>query len=165
MQPPIRFSFALLLLFLTGCGSSRQTLAVHSLPNYDAKSVHHVLFLDFIISRPEPGKSEQLSLTNSIVGNGEMKSLGTPAHSPIQIHTVRYYTDNRPPEKDSLDHPLFRSIESSGADGSLSRTLTTDQSGHFSVRFPYVQALKMIRVYSTTPDSGRQELYTLRLKP
>lgn len=128
-------------------------------------SVHHVLFLDFAISRSERGGPEQLNLTNAIVGNGEMKSLGVPAHSPIQIRVVRYYTDNRPPEKDSLDHPLFRSIESSGVDGALSRTSTNEQSGHFSVRFPYVSALKLIRFYSTTPDNGTQALYTLRLKP
>lgn len=165
MLPFLRFSLALFSLFLEGCHSSRQTLSVHALPNYEPNAVHQIVFLDFTISRSALGKPEQLTLVNSIAGVGELKNVATPVHTPYQIKLVRYYTDDRLPEQDSLEHPLIRSLEIADTDGTLTRKPTSDLSGQFSVRFPYSAGLRRIELYSVTPDRGTLKIHTLHIKP
>jgi hypothetical protein len=137
---------------------------MHTLPNYDPRATHRILYLDFDVTRAGPGKPEQAVLTNVILGNGQLKNISRGAHNPYQINVVRYFSDKRLPQRDSLAHPLFKSLEVADRDGTLSRRLTSDLTGHVSLRFAYPEALTKIELYSSTPDGGTTKLYTLRLK-
>lgn len=165
MLRPILSCFSLMTIVLISCQSSYQRLAVHALPNYDINASHRILFLDFSISRSGSGKRERLTLTNSIIGNGEMKNIGRALHSPYQLKFVRQYTDQHPPVADSIEHPLLRSLEIADRDGSQTRQLTSERNGNFSIRFPYTTALKKIDVYSVTPDNGNVKIHTIQIKP
>lgn len=165
MLRPIPSCFSMLLIVLISCQSSYQRLTVHALLNYDNNSSHRILFMDFTVNRSGPGKREYLTLTNSIVGNGEMKNIGKAVHSPYQLKFVRQYADQHPPVADSIEHPLLRSIEIADIDGSLTRKLTSELTGNFSIRFPYTTALKKIDFYSVTPDKGAIKIHTIQIKP
>lgn len=121
--------------------------------------------MDFEISRAGQAKAERVILTNALVGNGRLKNISRGVHNPYQIKLVYYFSDNRLPRRDSLEHPLFKSLEIADVDGTLSRKLTSDLTGHMSVRFAYTEALTKIELYSSTPDHGTTKIYTLRLKP
>ncbi|WP_460981724.1 hypothetical protein [Spirosoma fluminis] len=151
--------------WVVACHSAKQTLAIHTLPNYSEKAAHQVLFLDFNISRSGPAQPERIRLVNSIIGNGKLKTLSHPVHNPYQLRVIRYYTDGREPVSDSLEHPLFRSVEMAEPNGTLSRQPLSKQSGHVSIRFPYTEALGRLAIFSVTPDKGIVKIHTLRLRP
>ena len=166
MTPPTRFWLPLWLSFvLVACHPSRQTLRLHELPNYRANAPQQLLFLDFAIHRAGADQPERVALTNAIVGQGERKVWARAAHSPCQIRFERVFTDNRPAETDSVAHPLFQTLELPDTDGTLSRRPMQADSGHVSVRLPYVTALTRINLYSVTPDRGTRRMHTIRLKP
>lgn len=165
MSLPIRVILLPFISMFIGCASSQQHVIVHKLPNYDPQAIHQLLFLNFMIRRNEPGKPEQVRLTNAIIGNGEMKDIGDAVHTPYQIKLFEYTNDHQPPKEKSVEHPLFRSIEIANIDGTFDRKLTSDQEGHFSFRLPYTNTLTKIELYSITPDQGKQKIYTLPIKP
>ena len=151
-------------LMLAGCFSSKPRVTVHALSNYDPKAAHQILFLDFAISRANAGKLERVTLTNSIMGTGELKNLSAQTHTPYQIKLRSYYKTTQASTEESFEHPLFRSIEIADADGTLTRKLTSDSSGHLSVRLPYTPALTKLELYRVTPDEAMQKIYTLQVK-
>ncbi|GAB3508605.1 hypothetical protein GCM10027341_44620 [Spirosoma knui] len=157
--------FICLCVWVAACHSAKQTLAIHTLPNYTEKALHQVLFLDFDISRSGSAQPERVRLVNSIIGNGELKTLSRPVHTPYQLRVIRYYTDGREPVSDSLEHPLFRSVEMAESNGTLNRQALSEQSGHISIRFPYAKALSRLAIFSVTPDKGIVKIHTLRLRP
>jgi hypothetical protein len=161
----IRACLALSTFFsLVACHSTKETLTVHDVPNYSPKAAPQTLFLDFEINQSTTSQSERVTLVNSIIGNGGMKSLARPVHNPYQIKLVRHFADGRLTERDSLEHPLFRSIEIAEPDGTLSQKPLREHNGHFSVRVPYVKALDRIDMYSVTPDKGLVKIHTIRLR-
>ena len=159
-----RFLTLFFFPILVGCLSSKPQVTVHALPNYNQKAAHQILFLDFAISRANAGKLERVTLTNSIMGTGELKNLNAQAHTPYQIKLRSYYSTAQASTEENFEHPLFRSIEIADADGTLTRKLTSDSSGHLSVRLPYTPALTKLELYRVTPGEGMQKLYTLQVK-
>lgn len=161
----IRILPLILLPIVLNCAPSKQQAIIHQLPNYDPKAVHRIVFVDFTIRRNTSRPTEQINLTNSIIGNGELKPIGQPVHTPYQLQ-IRYYSNDKQVIKtDSLEHPLFRSLEIANTNGTFDRSLRTEQEGHFSIRFPYTDSLTKLEIYSQTPDRPVRKIYTLSLKP
>jgi hypothetical protein len=162
---PQRFLYLLGGIFLLAACMTTKPLRVHNLANYDANAPHQILFLDFTISKPDPENAEQVSLDNAILGNGTLKNLGGPVHTPYQIKLLRHFTNKQPPEEEYFEHPLFRQLEVASQDGRLERRGTTLQSAPLSFRLQYTPGIERIELFSIAPNHKERKIYTLPIKP
>lgn len=159
---------AIALLFIIylvmGCISSKSTLQVQKMPNFDRQAPDHILFLDFSIKQTTGQKTEATKLVNSVAGTGQMKDLGNEVHNPYQIKAVHYYNNGQKSVEVLFEHPLYRSVELFDADGSISRKPSSLQEGILSMRIQHSNSLEKIELYSITPDKGTQLIYALKIK-
>jgi hypothetical protein len=148
---------------IVGCKSAESVVKVSEMENYKKESADHILFLNFRISTGR-GASEKVELVNSVSGSGRMKNLVAPVHGAHQIKVVPRYSAGRMELGTFYEHPLFRSVEVSTADGKLSRSEVTDREGMLNIRVQDDTFLTGLELYSVTPARGTVKIYTLNFK-
>jgi len=156
--PTIAIALAGLLMF--GCRSGRSVLTVSELPNYDARSPDHVLFLNFRITG-KPGGNERVELVTANVGNGRMKELDRPVHFPTYIKAIPRYSTTALEREMQFEHPLYHSAEVSDPSGYMKRQEIRAEEGSLFIRMPMRAGLNGLELFSVTPENGSVKIYTL----
>ncbi|NIJ54007.1 hypothetical protein [Dyadobacter arcticus] len=159
-----------LLLMLVGvnflnCSSGESLLTINEIFGYSKDAKDHIIFLNFKITELGPGKNERVRLVKAASGAGRTKNLNAPVHSPHYIEVVPRYKTGRIEVGMAFEHPLYRSVEVPGHDGTIIKQSVIAKEGILHVRFQEDRNMDRIELYSITPDRGSVKIYTLNLKP
>ena len=156
-------AIALAGLLMFGCKSGHSVLTISELPNYDARSADHLLFLNFRITG-KPGGNEQVELVSATAANGRMKNLAYPVHFPVQIKAIPRYTTSALEHEMVFEHPLHRSVEVSDPGGHMRREEVRAKEGTLLIRMPLQSGLNGLELFSVSPERGSVKIYTLSFK-
>jgi len=153
----------LLLMVLIGCTTSKTTVHLKTLPNYENAATTHILFFNFEIS----GKidHEKVKLVNAIAGSGRMKNLSVDVHQENRIGMTCYDKSGRTIRYEEFEHPLLKTVEVSGATGKLSKKSISAQKGILSVRLQEDQRIDHIKLSTISPGQKPDKIYTLKIRP
>lgn len=156
-------AIALAGLLMFACKSGRAVLTINELPNYDNRSIDHLLFLNFRITG-RPGGNEQVELVSATVANGRMKNLPYPVHFPVQIKAIPRYATSALEYEMVFEHPLHRSVEVSDPGGHMRREEVQAKEGTLLIRMPLQSGLNGLELFSVSPERGSVKIYTLSFK-
>ncbi|SDF32948.1 hypothetical protein SAMN04487996_11035 [Dyadobacter soli] len=150
-------------LLMLECRSGRAVLAVSELPDYNKQSADHIIFLNFRITG-KPGGNERVELASANVGDGKMKDISRPVHSPYQIKAVPRYKTSAIEREMVFEHPLLRNAEVSDPGGHIRQVEATASEGSLLVRLQQHAGLNQLELFSVSPESGTVKIYTLDFK-
>lgn len=156
-------TYLLFLLLTTACSSSKETVSLHSIPNYEPASTPSMLFMTFEITKKR--KKETARLVQIMAANGKIKNLEEHIHSPVMIRSVVHYKDGRPSAISQHTHPLNRSVEIPDEDHTLSKTTLTAQKGSLTIRMPSDPAMETLELFSVSPDRPPKRILNLKFEP
>lgn len=156
-------TYLLFLLLITACSSSKETVILHSIPNYDLATTPSMLFMTFEITKNR--KKETAKLVHTTAANGKIKTLEEHIHGQVMIRSVLHYKDGRPSTISQHIHPLNRSVEIPGEDNTLSKTTLTAQKGSLTIRIPSDPAMETLELFSVAPDHSSKRILHLKFEP
>ncbi|WP_353719581.1 hypothetical protein [Dyadobacter sp. 676] len=159
------FSTAAILLAglsLFECKPARSSLAVNQVPNYNPQSPDHILFLNFRITGAVSGK-EEVQLVSASAGDGRMKDIARPVHSPYQIKAIPRFKTGAAGREMAFEHPLFRNAEVSDPEGHIRHVDVTAREGNLLIRLQQQPGLNQLELFSVSPGNGTVKIYTLDL--
>ena len=107
---------------------------------------------------------ETVELVNAVSGNGKLRNLTAPVHSPYRILVIPRYPVNDMENELVFEHPLYKSVEVASENGHLTKQNLNAKEGILSVRIQNDNGLKKIELYSITPGKENIKIYTLNLE-
>lgn len=154
---------ALLAMALIGCKTTKDTVHLRVMPNYENAPTAHILFFNFAIS----GEiyHENVKLINAIAGSGRMKNLSVNVHQQNRIGMTCYDKSGKTIRYEEFEHPLLKTVEISDASGKLSKKTISAQKGILSVRLQ--EDPKIEKITLSVIGSGRkpEKIYALNIRP
>lgn len=154
----------LLFLFLaTACSSSKETVSLHSIPNYEPASTPSMLFMTFEITQKR--KKETVRLVQTMAANGKIKNLEEHIHGQVMIKSILRYKDGRPSTISQHIHPLNRTAEIPDEDHTLSKTTLTARKGSLTIRMPSDPAMETLELFSVGPAGPPKRILSLKFEP
>ncbi len=107
---------------------------------------------------------ETVELVNAVSGNGKLKNLAAPVHSPYRIVVIPRYPVDDMEKALVFEHPLYKSVEVASGDGRLTKQDLNAKEGILSVRIQNDNGLEKVELYSITPGKENIKIYTLNLE-
>ena len=156
------FLFVMSILLISNCAST-STLKIHNLPNYQ-KNSPLIVFMDFKITKV--GETDNVVMSNAILGVGEMRANMVEPTSEIKIKVVLKGDNDETIDEWLVDYPINRSVEiMDEKSGKIERKNLENQEGTLNIKFQQSPKHKMLELYRIDTDKKSTKIFNLSLKP
>lgn len=156
------YLLSVLSSLMLGCVNSH-TLQMHELINYRANTPQ-MAFMDFKITKSRANK-EKVTLSNAILGTGEMRAVVVQPETSVQIKAVLKGDNGKVLGEWFLDHPLYRQFEIMNENGKPERRQLDMKEGLVSLRFQQNELQKYLELYRIDENKKSNKIFNVLLKP
>ncbi|WP_439558693.1 hypothetical protein [Dyadobacter sp.] len=165
MQKQFILNYILLTaLLFSGCSKRLAVLDLNDVRMFNPESADQILFLEFLVSQPEKGDMEKISLVSSVSGAGRLKNLRRSVEYPYQIQVIPRYRTSALEIPMVFEHPLFREVEVPDPSGTITRKKQFATEGSFTMRMQADPNIEKLEFFSVKPGKQPVKIYTLNLK-